>query len=164
MKPVTDPRPFTGRHLLFIMLAFFGVIISVNLTMAFFARSSWTGLVVQNSYVASQEFNAKTREARAQTALGWQTRLEIAGGHITYSLADANDRAVATSGGIANFRRPVYAAEDETVELALGQDGSLEAPHRLRDGIWIGEFLIDAGLEHPYRDVRRFVLRHGVIQ
>ena len=54
---------FSGRHMLLTMLAFFGVIIGVNLTMAWFARSSWTGLVVENSYVASQEFNAKM-EAR----------------------------------------------------------------------------------------------------
>ena len=41
------------------MLAFFGVIIAVNVVMATLASTSWTGLVVENSYVASQEFNRK---------------------------------------------------------------------------------------------------------
>jgi nitrogen fixation protein FixH len=164
MRPAAEARPFTGRKLLFIMLGFFGVIISVNLTMAFVARSSWTGFVVQNSYVASQEFNGKAAEARAQAALGWTSHMEIADGHVTYTLTDAGGRAVATRGGIANFRRPAYASEDESVELAQQPDGALRAAHALRDGIWIGEFLVDAGLDHPYRDVRRFVLSNGAIQ
>ena len=35
-------RPFTGRHMAIIIISFFAVIIAVNLTMAYFARSSWT--------------------------------------------------------------------------------------------------------------------------
>ena len=57
--------------MLSIMLAFFGVIIAVNVVMATLASTSWTGLVVENSYVASQEFNRKAEESRAQAALGW---------------------------------------------------------------------------------------------
>ncbi|TIW70058.1 MAG: cytochrome oxidase, partial [Mesorhizobium sp.] len=44
-------REFTGRHMLFIILGFFGVVIGVNLTMATLASKSWTGLVVENTYV-----------------------------------------------------------------------------------------------------------------
>ena len=58
------PREFTGKHMLVIMFAFFGVIIAVNLTMATFAHTSWSGLVVQNSYVAGQHFNRKAEEGR----------------------------------------------------------------------------------------------------
>ena len=53
-------REFTGKHMLAIMIAFFGVVFAVNFTMVYFSRHSWTGLVVENSYVASQEFNEKT--------------------------------------------------------------------------------------------------------
>ena len=70
----TAPKEFTGRHMLAIMLAFFGTIIAVNLVMAIFASRSWTGLVVKNSYVASQEFNEKgcggARAGRAQLDAG----------------------------------------------------------------------------------------------
>ena len=45
---------FTGFHMLACMIVFFGVIVAVNLTMATLASQSWTGLVVKNSYVASQ--------------------------------------------------------------------------------------------------------------
>jgi nitrogen fixation protein FixH len=36
---------FTGYHMLAILVAFFGVIISVNLLMAYYANSSWSGLI-----------------------------------------------------------------------------------------------------------------------
>ena len=65
------PFTFTGWHMLAIMLAFFGTIITVNFTMAYLATSSWSGLVVKNTYVASQQFNGKTEAIRqaARTAL-----------------------------------------------------------------------------------------------
>lgn len=60
MTAQTDkPKEFTGRHMLAIMLAFFGVIIAVNGVMATFATRSWSGLVVENTYVASQQFNER---------------------------------------------------------------------------------------------------------
>ena len=51
----TPEREFTGWHMAITMIAFFGVIISVNLTMAILASSTWTGLIVKNGYVASQD-------------------------------------------------------------------------------------------------------------
>ncbi len=48
---------FTGRKMLAIVVAFFAVIITVNLFMAYKAVGTFPGLVVKNSYVASQEFD-----------------------------------------------------------------------------------------------------------
>lgn len=62
---------FTGRHAAMIIVSFFGVVILVNLTMARFATSTFGGVVVENSYVASQEFNRWLDEAEEQRALGW---------------------------------------------------------------------------------------------
>ena len=64
-------RTFTGRHMAMIMVGFFGVIIAVNFTMARFATATFGGIVVENSYVASQEFNGWLEEAEKQRALGW---------------------------------------------------------------------------------------------
>lgn len=72
----TRPTEFTGRHMLSIILAFFGVIIAVNLTMATFATTSWSGFVVKNSYVASQQFNRWLDQAEAQQALGWDAEAD----------------------------------------------------------------------------------------
>ncbi|MGB3865738.1 MAG: FixH family protein [Xanthobacteraceae bacterium] len=157
-------REFTGRHMLAIMVTFFSVIISVNLTMAFLARSSWTGIVAENTYVASQKFNEKSAEGRAQAALGWTSELVVAGGKVSYRLVDKAGNVVAARRATASFRRPAYEAEDQDVVLIPQADGSLSSPIELRDGLWIVEIHAEAGLAHPYRDTRRLSLRDGLIQ
>lgn len=157
-------REFTGRHMLAIMFAFFGVIIAVNLTMATFARTSWSGLVVQNSYVAGQEFNRKAEEGREQAALGWTPAFAVEDGVLRFSLADAEGRPVRLESGIAALRRPVGDADDAEVALAAAGDG-LEARLGVEDGAWIVEIHAtagaEAGLERPWRETRRIQLRGG---
>ncbi|TIV56739.1 MAG: cytochrome oxidase, partial [Mesorhizobium sp.] len=79
------PREFTGKHMLVSILAFFAVVIGVNVTMATLALKSWTGLVVENTYVASQQFNEEAKKGRAQAALGWTGTLTVASGEVRYS-------------------------------------------------------------------------------
>lgn len=64
-------RRFTGRHMTMVMVAFFAVVIGVNVTMARYAIGTFGGTVVENSYVASQRYNEWLAQARRQTALGW---------------------------------------------------------------------------------------------
>ncbi len=164
MNETTKAREFTGRHMLAIMFAFFGVIITVNLTMATLARTSWSGLVVPNTYVASQEFNRKAGEGRAQAALGWTAELSIAGGMLRFALTDAGGEPVRLTGGIATLHRPVGAADDMSVSLVVAGEGAgdgLEAPLAIEDGAWIVEVHVDAGLDRPYRETRRIQLREG---
>ncbi|HEV2898634.1 MAG TPA: FixH family protein [Pseudaminobacter sp.] len=158
------PREFTGRHMLFIILAFFGVVTGVNVTMATFATTSWTGLVVENTYVASQQFNQKAREGRAQAALGWTGKLTIAAGEVRYSLSDAAGKPVPLHGVKVLFRHPAYEAGDKTVTLAGASGQIFAAPHTPRDGVWIVEIHADAGLAESYRDVRRIMISRGAQQ
>lgn len=64
-------KPFTGRHMLAVLVGFFGVVIAVNFIMASYATSTFGGVVVENSYVASQQFNRWLDQAETQRALGW---------------------------------------------------------------------------------------------
>jgi nitrogen fixation protein FixH len=61
-------REVTGKHVLFFTVSAFAVIIAVNLVMAYKAISTFPGLEVANSYVASQTFDD---DRAAQLALGW---------------------------------------------------------------------------------------------
>lgn len=157
------PREFTGRHMLMIMLAFFGVIITVNLIMATLANTSWTGLVVKNSYVASQKFNKKAEQGRAQAALGWTGDLDFADGAFSYRLRDAAGDPVRMRSVTATFRHPAYEAADTRFELAHVADRFVSEALPA-DGVWIVEILSDAGLEQPYRDVRRITVSNGAIR
>jgi nitrogen fixation protein FixH len=157
-------REFTGRHMLFIILGFFGVVIGVNLTMATLASKSWTGLVVENTYVASQQFNRKAEEGRAQAALGWTGKLTIAWGEVHYGLSDAAGKPVPLHAVKVLFRHPAYEAEDQSVTLASAVGQEFATQHTPRDGVWIVEVDADAGLAEPYRDVRRITISHGALQ
>ncbi|RUV73239.1 MAG: cytochrome oxidase [Mesorhizobium sp.] len=146
---------FTGRHMLLIMLAFFGVIIGVNLTMAMFARSSWTGFVVANSYVASQEFNEKMAQTRAQAALHWRSELLIRDHMLRYSVLDAGKAVVPLEAVTATFRRPIDERQDHKVRLGRDSGGGFSARHDLADGVWLVEIEANAGLANPYRETLR---------
>ena len=61
-------KQLTGRHVLMIFCGAFGIIIGVNLLLAWSAVSTFPGLEVKNSYVASQQFDERKA---AQEALGW---------------------------------------------------------------------------------------------
>lgn len=79
-------KELTGRHVLAITLTFFGVIIAVNLLLAFKAVSTFPGLEVANSYVASQDFDA---DRKAQAALGWTLSAAYEGGALHLAFTDA---------------------------------------------------------------------------
>lgn len=69
-QPSSVGRPFTGWHMAAIMVAFFGVVMAVNFTMAHLAARSFSGVVVQNSYDASQRYNQWLAQAARERALG----------------------------------------------------------------------------------------------
>ena len=163
MNPDQGQAVFTGRHMLLTMLAFFGVVIAVNVTMAWFAGSSWTGFVVENSYVASQQFNAKMAETRAQQALGWTGHFSVSGGTVRYAISDAKGAEVALEAVSVIFRRPVDDREDQTIILAK-DTGGYAAAHDVADGVWIVEIDADASLPNLYRETRRIHVLQGVLQ
>lgn len=154
---------FTGWHMLGIMFMFFGVIIAVNLLMAYNAIHSWSGLVVQNTYVASQEFNDKAKTGKEQAALNWQSKPAYENGVFTWQLADHNGKAVAMTGGTVDFKRPVGDAHDTKVTLTVRKPGILTAPLELGEGAWIMEVNADAGLEDLYRHIIRVLVKDGKI-
>lgn len=127
---------FTGWHMLAVLVMFFGVIVSVNLTLAWKANSSWTGLVVKNSYVASQNFNEQTAERRRQQAMGWKAGIGYETGRVTITLADAEGTAIKAASLTAMIGRPAFEAQDRTVVFNKTGSGVYAAETELGTGIW----------------------------
>lgn len=149
---------FTGWHMLAIMVLFFGVIISVNLTLAWYANSSWTGLVVKNSYVASQHFNENQVERRRQMALGWQSDIEYGDGVLAVHLTDADGKPVALERLEAMMGRPAYEADDHTVVLLPAGDGVYRGETQLASGIWRAELKAADTPEKTWEHAIRFTV------
>lgn len=153
-------RGFTGRHMLLIMIAFFAVIIAANVTMATVAGTSWTGFVVRNSYVASQEFNGRVAAAQAQAKLGWTASLVIEGGKARLTLVDRQGHVAPVHSTSLAWRNPASDSRDRVIALdRVGRDflGRLD----IADGQWVVEIdalMMDGG---TWRDTRRIVLGDG---
>ena len=78
-----EPRPLTGRKVLLIAVAAFAVILAANLAMLLAATGTFPGLVVKNSYVASQGWDRKTE---AQRALGWRAAADYGDGTVRVAM------------------------------------------------------------------------------
>ena len=137
-------RRFTGWHMFAILIAMFGTIIVVNLIMAHFAVSTFGGTVVDNSYVATRNYNRWLAEARAQEALGWrvtatldpQRRVRIAAVAPTGPI-DAGVSAVA--------RHPLGRAPDRAIGFKRTGAGYYVATRALPAGRWKLKITVTSG-------------------
>lgn len=127
---------FTGKHMLLLAVAFFGVIIAVNITMAVLSATSWTGLVVSNSYVASQEFEDKRIAHEKQQAAGWQSSFTYAPGLARLMVKDGAGNPVDLGPVSLLINRPVGGHDDEKLTLSRSPDGGYAATVTLAEGVW----------------------------
>ncbi|KAA3504113.1 cation transporter [Rhizobium rhizogenes] len=130
---------FTGWHMLGVMVLFFGTIITVNMIMAWNAVTSWSGLVVPNTYVASQQFNAKAEAAKARAATGIKGRLVVDEKSVRYEVFHAESGPVETDSLTLHFRRPVGEHQNFDMELKPVSSGVFTAAHDMLPGQWIVE-------------------------
>ena len=125
---------FTGRHMAMILVAGFGVVIAVNLLMARLAVSTFGGVVVENSYVASQEFNTWLAEADKSRALGWEPRAaRLSDGRI--EIAFAPDATPVDLTAIA--RHPLGRLPDTALRFASLEQGRFASTAALPAGRWM---------------------------
>lgn len=127
---------FTGKHMALLVFSFFGVIISVNIGMAVLSATSWTGLVVDNSYVASQEFEEKRIAHNKQLAAGWQSSFTYEAGLAQLTVKDGAGNPVDLGPVSLLINRPVGGHDDAKLTPNRGADGSYSAPVILGDGVW----------------------------
>lgn len=144
-------REFTGRDMAMILVGGFAIVIAVNLLMATLATRGFGGVVVQNSYVASQKFNQWLETAREQEGLGWSADIRR---------QDDGRLAIAT-GGVpagalvtARLRRPLGEPESRDLAFAATGDGAYIAADPIPDGRWIARVTIESGADRWTDEVR----------
>ncbi len=127
-------REITGRHVAIGMVSAFGLIVAVNLVLAWQAVATFPGLEVKNSYVASQTFDA---DRRAQEALGWTADTRLQDGVLTVALTGRGGRPAAVADIAGRFGRATSAAEDQTPAFERVGPATFAAPVEAGRGIWI---------------------------
>lgn len=152
---------FTGWHMAGVMVLFFGTIITVNLIMAWNASNSWSGLVVPNTYVASQQFNGKVAQARALAASGIEGDLTVKEGRIAYRVIDGRGVPLAADDVSAVFKRPVDERKDFTVALEPAGEGLFVADRPVPAGQWIVDISTKRDGEKVFHQTVRTVVAGG---
>lgn len=125
---VPGGKPLTGRKVLLIFVAFFGVIFAMNFFLVKIAATTFRGLETASSYQRSQTFNAELAAVAAQRSRGWAVEAHVGRGadgvvHATYTVRDAAGAPVAGLVGTARLAAPANAqldASGSVVETAYG--------------------------------------------
>lgn len=135
--PVRRAKPFTGRHMAAILVAGFGVVVAVNFTMAGLASSTFGGVVVENSYVASQKFNGWLEKAEKAKALGWElAATRRADGRVAAQLTNVPPGASVT----AQARHPLGRMPDMALTLYKDASGAWVSTQILPAARWTVRF------------------------
>ena len=110
-------KKLTGYHVLAIFVSAFAIIISVNLTMAFQAVNTFsgleTGLTSKNTYKISQSFD---EDRDAQEALGWTVSAGVEGGQLVLRIDDALGPVIPVITS-ATFGRATHVRDDITPDF-----------------------------------------------
>ncbi|APZ53526.1 FixH family protein [Salipiger abyssi] len=129
---MTKERRLTGWHVLAIFVGAFGVIIGVNIALAYNAVATFPGLEVDNSYVASQTFDAR-REA--QEALGWTVETSHDEGHVVLAITDEKGYPVQPKTLSAKIGRTTNVKDDRTPDFTFDGRAYVAEDH-LAPGYW----------------------------
>ncbi len=140
-------RELTGKHVLMITVTAFAVIIGVNILMAFKAISTFPGLEVGNSYVASQSFD---RDRSAQAALNWTVTPEYDGRVLSLTIRDAQGYPARLQSLAVTIGRPTHVRDDQELNLTY-QGGIFSTPLQLAPGAWIIHLAAVAEDGTPFR-------------
>ena len=140
-------KPFTGRHMTAILVGFFGIVMAVNFTMARLAYSTFGGKVVENSYVASQQYNDLLARAEAQDALGWTQSLKLDAARHVRLMITANGQRVAIDSATATLSHPLGRTPAVPLRLVSDGQGGMISAQPLAPGRWRVDLLVRRGAE-----------------
>jgi nitrogen fixation protein FixH len=140
MRAIPSPeRTLTGRHVLVLVLAFFGVVFTVNGVFLYEALSSYTGVVAQEPYRKGLRYNERIAAAERQDGLGWSAGLELRQGRRLVMTLSGKDGSPVTGLRVTGMiGRASSSRHDLTLSFVEEQAGVYAAPVRdLEPGSWL---------------------------
>lgn len=158
-----DPRRLTGRHVLAALIAFFGVVFSVNGYFLMRALSTHTGVVVNEPYRKGLAYNTRITADARQAQLGWHDDIQLTtDGTLTVAISDRDGVPVSGLSLAGVLARPSTASADIALRLTeVGGEHYIASAGTLAPGAWIAaiEAHRDGNTAEPvYRARRRLWL------
>src|SRR5262245_2116572 len=161
MSTLPKKRELTGKHVLFCLLGFFGLVFAVNAVLVKAATSTFGGVETLSSYKAGLMFKQDIAAAEQQNALHWQVDGKVArnGGGTAVLDISARDAKGSPLTGLAAQARLAHPADerlDHVVRLDRIGTGQFHGEAPAQPGQW--ELIVDLFRD----DVRMFRSRSRV--
>ena len=162
MSQAQTSRPLTGRKVFLMLVAFFGVVIGVNLVMMRLAIQTLPGTEVDSAYSASLAYEKEIVAARDQDARHWKVDAHVEraedGATLRVEARDKNGRPVVGLKFQGRFERPTDRRADLPVVLAeVGMGVYRGSAPTIASGQW------DVVLEGVAAGQRMFLSRNRVL-
>ncbi len=136
-------KGLTGRHVLFTLLGFFGVMIAVNAYFVVVAVKSFPGEDVPRSYRQGLEYNTTIAAREAQAQLGWTARVNvISSKSLIVEITDKNGKGVDGLSTTGTLRHLVDMGNDMSLNFENTGGGRYVAnldpiPEHTLSGRWV---------------------------
>jgi len=135
-------RPLTGRDVLMWVVAFFALIIAVNVYFIYAAASTFRGEDEQKPYLQGVEYNETLARRATQDELAWRARigakrLPTGNVRIDVMLTGPDGRPIANLPLSGELRHPVDETRDRKLRLVAAMPGDYEGELRgVSTGAW----------------------------
>ena len=122
-RPPASPKPLTGGKVLAMLVAFFGVVFGVNMTMMQLAIKTMPGTEVDSAYAASLAYEKEIATAHDQNARNWKVDAHVergpdGGATLRVEARDNNGKPMSGLKFQGRFERPTDRRADQPVEMA----------------------------------------------
>jgi nitrogen fixation protein FixH len=153
----------TGRMVLGLIVAFFGVIFAVNGVLVHEALSTFGGVETDSSYKAGQQFEGEVMMAKAQEAKHWRVDAKlnaaVDGGAVLDIVArDASGAVLTGLQPSVSFERPTDRRLDRTVAVSEDEPGHFRAPVQIAAGQWDLVIELWRAGQRQFRSINRVIL------
>lgn len=158
------PREITGGMVLAALIAFFGVVMTVNFVMARFAVSTFGGVETENAYQAGLAYSKEEEAAARQASLGWQVEVHVENlganaRQITARVVDEAGRPLSDLQPSIRLVHPTDARKDALLVLVGVGDGRYRGETLAPDGQWDLEIDFTQAGQRVFRTKNRIILR-----
>lgn len=134
-------RPLTGRMVLLMLVAFFGVMFLINFYMASEAVNTFSGQEGGDPYDTGLAYNKEIAAAKAQAALGWKVNItrvqDGAAQQFTTSVKDKAGKPISGLKAKMHFFFPATRKFDQEIVATPVAAGVYTGSVDLRRGRWM---------------------------
>lgn len=129
-------KELTGQHVLIMLLAFFGIMLSVNVYFTVMAVKSFSGEDVPRSYRQGLDYNQTLESRAAQNELGWSAHVNAVADRVIVEVRSASGEPIDNLQLTGGLHHPATLSNDQTLTFTPDGNGRYVAKIFGLQGRW----------------------------